>query len=234
MSVANIKNLEASQGAYYGVTVLAASQANGFVPTWYDQSGNARNATQTTAANQYRIVNAGAYEGQLTAAATTCTMTFEGPTMTQASPFTLNHVLSPLRTLGTGNVNYLFTVGPAGNVNGRIPIGAAIGGAGVVQRNTLVVQPWVGLSFDTVNPHVMTFRKTTTADMSAVNGRLNRAAAVSGIAQVITAFSLGTVTIGSNTSIDLREITYFDKLLTDAESAPLEQNQGTFYGVPVA
>lgn len=30
-----------------------------FVTTWYDQSGNARNATQTTAANQPRIVNAG-------------------------------------------------------------------------------------------------------------------------------------------------------------------------------
>jgi len=32
---------------------------SGFVTTWYDQSGNARNATQTTAANQPRVVNAG-------------------------------------------------------------------------------------------------------------------------------------------------------------------------------
>jgi hypothetical protein len=32
---------------------------NGFVVTWYDQSGNARNATQSTAANQPRIINAG-------------------------------------------------------------------------------------------------------------------------------------------------------------------------------
>ncbi len=32
---------------------------NGFVVTWYDQSGNARNATQATAGNQPRIVNAG-------------------------------------------------------------------------------------------------------------------------------------------------------------------------------
>jgi hypothetical protein len=32
---------------------------NGFVTTWYDQSGNARNATQTTAANQPQIVNSG-------------------------------------------------------------------------------------------------------------------------------------------------------------------------------
>lgn len=32
---------------------------NGFVTTWYDQSGNARNATQTTAVNQPQIVSSG-------------------------------------------------------------------------------------------------------------------------------------------------------------------------------
>jgi|LakMenE01Jun11ns_1017448.scaffolds.fasta_scaffold9900235_2 hypothetical protein len=32
---------------------------NGFVTTWYDQSGNARNGTQTTAVNQPQIVSSG-------------------------------------------------------------------------------------------------------------------------------------------------------------------------------
>jgi hypothetical protein len=32
---------------------------SGFVTTWYDQSGNGRNATQTTSGNQPRIVNSG-------------------------------------------------------------------------------------------------------------------------------------------------------------------------------
>jgi hypothetical protein len=32
---------------------------NGFITTWYDQSGNGRNATQTTAINQPQIVSAG-------------------------------------------------------------------------------------------------------------------------------------------------------------------------------
>lgn len=35
------------------------SGTNGFVKTWYDQSGNARNATQATAANQPQIVSSG-------------------------------------------------------------------------------------------------------------------------------------------------------------------------------
>jgi hypothetical protein len=42
------------------VSLLAFCGAgNGFVTTWYDQSGNARNATQTTAANQPQIVESG-------------------------------------------------------------------------------------------------------------------------------------------------------------------------------
>jgi hypothetical protein len=35
------------------------SGTNGFVTTWYDQSGNANNATQSTAANQPQIVSSG-------------------------------------------------------------------------------------------------------------------------------------------------------------------------------
>ena len=37
---------------------------SGFVATWYDQSGNARNATQATAANQPRIANLGVIDRQ--------------------------------------------------------------------------------------------------------------------------------------------------------------------------
>jgi hypothetical protein len=35
---------------------------NGFVTTWYDQSGNGKNANQTSASNQPRIVNSGVIE----------------------------------------------------------------------------------------------------------------------------------------------------------------------------
>lgn len=41
------------------------SGTNGFVTTWYDQSGNAKNATQTTAANQPQIVSSGSYLGYI-------------------------------------------------------------------------------------------------------------------------------------------------------------------------
>jgi hypothetical protein len=40
------------------------SGTNGFVTTWYDQSGNANNATQTTAAKQPQIVSSGSVINQ--------------------------------------------------------------------------------------------------------------------------------------------------------------------------
>jgi hypothetical protein len=48
-------------GANLDTTALTSfcSGTNGFVTTWYDQSGNSRNATQTTAANQPQIVSSG-------------------------------------------------------------------------------------------------------------------------------------------------------------------------------
>ena len=41
------------------LTSFVGIGGNGFVTTWYDQSGNSRNATQSTAASQPKIVNAG-------------------------------------------------------------------------------------------------------------------------------------------------------------------------------
>ena len=41
------------------LVAFVGSGNDGFVTTWYDQSGNGRNATQTTAANQPKIVSSG-------------------------------------------------------------------------------------------------------------------------------------------------------------------------------
>ena len=44
--------------------VGSGASDNGFVTTWYDQSGNGRDVTQATAANQPQIVSNGAIETQ--------------------------------------------------------------------------------------------------------------------------------------------------------------------------
>ena len=44
----------------YTKTVATANNGDAFITTWYDQSGNANNSTQATAANQAQIVSSGA------------------------------------------------------------------------------------------------------------------------------------------------------------------------------
>jgi hypothetical protein len=54
--------IEANIGEVYGIAGIPAYEdtVNGFVETWYDQSGNGNDATQLTAGNQPKIVDAGA------------------------------------------------------------------------------------------------------------------------------------------------------------------------------
>ena len=56
--------IEANIGEHYSIDLPSGvdpgfDQVNGFVETWYDQSGNGNDAVQATAANQPKIVNAG-------------------------------------------------------------------------------------------------------------------------------------------------------------------------------
>ena len=53
--------IEANIGEAYSITGIPAydDEVDGFVETWYDQSGNSRDATQATAGNQPKIVSAG-------------------------------------------------------------------------------------------------------------------------------------------------------------------------------
>jgi hypothetical protein len=68
LSNTNRQYLEWGQSQYYNVigptlsSTLPAATPSAFVTTWYDQSGNARHATQPTNALQPRIINAGLIE----------------------------------------------------------------------------------------------------------------------------------------------------------------------------
>ena len=58
---ANRTAIEANIGEAYSITGIPAydDEVDGFVETWYDQSGNSNDVTQATAGSQPKIVNAG-------------------------------------------------------------------------------------------------------------------------------------------------------------------------------
>lgn len=78
---------------------------NGFVTTWYDQSGNSRNSVQTTAANQPRIVNAGVVEkiGSKPAVFYNGNQQLNTPAFTAS--LTAFSIFVPLKGLNTTNEN---------------------------------------------------------------------------------------------------------------------------------
>ena len=61
----SITNLIAGAKLYLKNIEITQLTADGFVTTWYDQSGNSNDATQSVAANQPKIVDAGVYLGEL-------------------------------------------------------------------------------------------------------------------------------------------------------------------------
>ena len=81
---------------------------NGFVTTWYDQSGNARNATNATALNQPKIVNAGALIEQNSKPS----ILFDGSTNRLGTAYTLTYPFSMFVTakrLSTGSQGLVAT-----------------------------------------------------------------------------------------------------------------------------
>ena len=108
---ANRGAFEANIAEHYSISGVPAedNQVNGLVETWYDQSGNGNNATQTTADNQPKIVSAGSYLGEVD---------FDGT----------NDFLDLTSALGITNQAAIFTVAESGGGNDKIILDNRDGG----------------------------------------------------------------------------------------------------------
>lgn len=218
------------------VALLAHCGAgNGFVTTWYDQSGNARNATQTTAGAQPQIVNNGVLEianGKPAIRFNGSSMYLGGVSL-PLSQLTLSSVLNDVTQQGairysigtdtgspeSGGRGIFSSFQFSGNQSvGYIPDA----GVPVVQTGFL---PTIGQSY------VVSLTTTATASSIWANGGNN------GTGGVIT---LNQLFIGQRGD-DLwyydgynSETIVFPSAFSTTNRQTLERNQGAYYGITVA
>jgi hypothetical protein len=219
----------------YQQTVATAKTGNGFITTWYDQSGNNRHATQTTAGIQPRIVNAGVIDianGKPAIRFNGSNTFFSGVSL-PLSQFTLSSVLNDVTQLP--NIRYSIGTGSASPGRGifssftgfapptpNASLGYAPDTGSVVQTGFL---PTTGQSY------VVSLTTTATASSIWANGGNN------GTGGRIT---LNQIFIGQRGDGfwyydgHNSETIVFPSVLSTTDRQTLERNQGGYYTITVS
>jgi hypothetical protein len=216
-------------------TAFAAQ--TGTVATWYDQSGNARHATQATSANQPRIVNAGVVEVDALARPA---LSFDGgdflgttlsPDRTAYPNLTVSAVY---RTSDLTTFKALWGADNGGFDRGQL-LGSAGSNWGLLAGNAAVSQAAI-LSTTAPVVYTATLRVGVANGSSvAANGVLNTAL-VEDLGSPHGTLGIGALNGGGQFSMFgfVREMVLLADALTTPQRQLLERNQGAYYGITVA
>lgn len=239
--------LEWGQSQYYSVSgpilsaTLPASAPSAFVATWYDQSGNNRHATQSTAGLQPRIINAGLIEKN---SANRPSIFFNGTYLKNAFFLTTQPVSTSCvwRARGLANPGgELF--GWGNNSGGGRRYGAWFAFNSATQGRYGVENlgaGTVGSSLLNTNTWYISSQILPGTSLPALTQWINGASQVmtnigSPAAMNITAgeFAIGTIptanTQGHNG--DIQEIIYFSSALSSTDRQYIEYGQSVYYGI---
>ena len=235
-------------GPHQITTGTAWTSLDGFVTTWYDQSGNGRNATQTTAGNQPRIVNSGALE----ALNGKPEIRFDGVNdyLAAASPLIgTTHSLFILFTPTIENeFGTVFGQWKSGE-NGRFYVIANQESAGPISAGRLNVANTTatggngtnGLAADVAisnTPTLITSISTTGSEQWKLfkNGTEWDSATITSVYTGVNS-AIGSLNgTGSLLPFDgtVSELISFPSVLSTTDRQLLERNQGTYYSITVA
>lgn len=204
---------------------------SGFVTTWYDQSGNGKNALQTTAARQSRIVNLGAID----TFSDKPSVYFSYGSGVNALVVNINDTVAKFWTISTVLKSDRSTFGG----EGALPIisDSTTSRFGIGLFNTSSVGPTMGTITGTLsgntNDSVIT-GVWSNSGIIKVNGTQYGSGSLSAISIPTTHI------IGARFSQDtnwlnakMGEYILFPSELSSADVKKLEQNQGQYYGITV-
>jgi hypothetical protein len=220
----------------YAATGAAASDGNGFITTWYEQSGNARDATQATASAQPRIVNAGVVE---TLGGRPAVVWSGGQVLTAAgSMFGNVRAFSSVLTFARRDE----TTGAPGNrcvFGNRAVSGLAQGRIFRTTTEALftanIGQGFVSLPYVNNTPVVVSTVNTAGANLLLrADGGADASSANTIYSESPMPMQLGTD--GRNTEFFVgatTEFVFFDTAIGAADRQTLERNQGAYYDITV-
>lgn len=201
--------------------------SSAFVTTWYDQSGNARNLTQATAAAQPRIVNGGTIEtrgSRATVRSLTGTyMASPNFTVTGSSGWTYNLVAQQDATSGAALYNFSIGGSSTDGIYFDLSSQSWFGGAG----------GWVTLGAATTGHRVATVTNSGVAVTAYLNGTSQGTAGAGGDLTPLFIFRRNATTT-SDLSATLSELVLFPSLLSTTDRQTLERDQGAYYSITVA
>jgi hypothetical protein len=213
---------------------------NGFVTTWYDQSGNGRNATQTTAGSQPSIVVNGAIITQNGRPA----ISYDGvndnlqatiPSLANQnniSFFGVTQILTRKYTVFLGSGGVAGTTGVRWGLFGQGNFtNDGIGWAGTGSNVTLGNGSLVPIN----TPYQAVYTKTPTQWRISLNG-----STISTVNDTSFPTSTYSLTIGAESenayiaNALASEIILIGGVISTTDRETLERNQGAYYGITVA
>jgi hypothetical protein len=149
---------EVSDGTLAAWVVAGGGTEDGFVTTWYDQSGNTNNATQATAGNQPKIVSSGSLITQGSKAAMELDGVNDCLVTSQNNPFTFTGGVSIIHASYKNSTSYkqfetIVSAGTTGNAinNATKSLGFGYGNDGTQSpKPTITTDIWApsGIQYD--------------------------------------------------------------------------------------